>query len=188
MVDPDAYYVGFVLGDGSCAPKNKYRLRLYGTKAHLEGVVALKSFGDEKWYPHNVTGVWMVESKLARVWWIVKGMKPAVSQDKQIPEWIMEGSADQRWSCLCGLMDTDGHLSYKRGDATFGTTSEVMAKQVQILAASLGLGSSRHKRQHIAYTRGVLWTVFFGKAALRKFGRPITLLKPQIEFKDGRGY
>ena len=71
-----------------------------------------------------------------------------LSVEKHIPEEYMNGSVEQRWELLRGLMDTDGSADLspnKKGpreeaNATpvFSTSSATLAKQVQELVWSLG--------------------------------------------------
>lgn len=57
--------------------------------------------------------------------------------EKEIPWEYLEGSLEQRWKLLQGLLDTDGTIS-KESHITFDTTSMVLADQVQTLVRSLG--------------------------------------------------
>lgn len=59
------------------------------------------------------------------------------SWEKEIPWEYLEGSLEQRWKLLQGLLDTDGTIG-KEGHITFDTTSMVLADQVQTLVRSLG--------------------------------------------------
>ena len=65
------------------------------------------------------------------------GLWGKYSQEKTIPEQYMTASAHQRWELLRGLMDTDGTAG-KDGQATFCSTSRLMAEQVCTLVQGLG--------------------------------------------------
>jgi superfamily II DNA or RNA helicase len=59
------------------------------------------------------------------------------SDTKFIPEPYLSGSINQRLELLRGLMDTDGTVDV-RGNVSFTTVSETLAKQVQYLVWSIG--------------------------------------------------
>lgn len=70
------------------------------------------------------------------------------SYEKRIPEEYFEGSIEQRYELLQGLMDTDGTIGvYERGDkissrVSYKTISKGLAEDVQRLASSLGISAS----------------------------------------------
>jgi replicative DNA helicase len=65
------------------------------------------------------------------------GLWGKTSNEKYIPRDYLDTCEDQRWELLRGLMDTDGTAG-KDGQATFCTTSMILAKQVQELVRGLG--------------------------------------------------
>lgn len=65
------------------------------------------------------------------------GLSEIESYSKFIPEIYLEGSIEQRWALLQGLMDTDGTCDQKVS-LSFRTSSERLAKDVQRLIWSLG--------------------------------------------------
>jgi len=68
------------------------------------------------------------------------GLIGKLAWDKYIPRQYLEGSIEQRYELLQGLMDTDGTAnSINTGGAiSYSTTSEQLAKDVQYLVRSLG--------------------------------------------------
>lgn len=60
------------------------------------------------------------------------------SRTKFIPEEYFEGSVEQRWDLLRGLMDTDGTVDKKTATPSFCSMSYELAKGVQFLVRSLG--------------------------------------------------
>lgn len=70
--------------------------------------------------------------------------------EKFIPEEYMQGSPEQRWALLQGLMDTDG-TSEGKGSSNFSTTSKKMALQFQELVRSLG-GICKNVERQTYYT------------------------------------
>lgn len=71
---------------------------------------------------------------------------------RYIPKEYFEGSVEQRYQLLQGLMDTDGSISKtdgKRYNVTFKTTSEQLAKDVKLLGHSLGYKMSLQVYKYI---------------------------------------
>ena len=66
--------------------------------------------------------------------------------DKHIPQDYLQGSIEQRLALLQGLMDTDGFCE-KRGQCEFAQKSEVIVDQVRELLASLGIKSSKRRKE-----------------------------------------
>ena len=74
------------------------------------------------------------------------------SHEKFIPLLYKQGSVEQRISILQGLMDTDGTIHGRATHATFTSTSEQLAKDVQELAWSLGaIAVIREQQTHYYY-------------------------------------
>lgn len=68
------------------------------------------------------------------------------SHTKFIPASYLEGSLQQRWALLQGLMDTDGTVQ-KSGSISFSSVSEQLANDVAYLVRSLGGIATVRKRQ-----------------------------------------
>ncbi len=66
------------------------------------------------------------------------GLAGTKSYSKFIPEIYLEGSIEQRWALLQGLMDTDGTCDSRKVALSFSTSSEKLAQDVQKLVWSLG--------------------------------------------------
>lgn len=60
------------------------------------------------------------------------------AESKYIPDMYFEGSIEQRWELLRGLMDTDGTVNKDGGQPSYCSTSIDLAKGVQKLVRSLG--------------------------------------------------
>lgn len=97
----------------------------------------------------------------------VRGLQALLRQigvfgDKHIPDRYLFASAPQRLALLQGLMDSDGTAT-GHGTVEFTNTNSRLARQVRILAASLGLRPSLRVKE--AYLNGKrckdAWTVTF---------------------------
>lgn len=65
------------------------------------------------------------------------GLHEKIHNQKHIPSIYLEGSKEQRFNLLQGLMDTDGFVSTD-GVLNYSTVSEQLAKDIQYLVRSLG--------------------------------------------------
>lgn len=75
------------------------------------------------------------------------GLSWKKSHEKFVPDVYKRGSVAQRLALLQGLMDTDGSVGRHGTSATFTSTSEQLAKDVQEIAWSLGAVASISLRQ-----------------------------------------
>ncbi len=66
------------------------------------------------------------------------GLEGTKSYTKFIPDMYLEGSIEQRWALLQGLMDTDGTCDRRKVSLSFSSSSERLAQDVQKLVWSLG--------------------------------------------------
>lgn len=66
------------------------------------------------------------------------GLEGLLSHEKFVPDDYMQGSVEQRLALLQGLLDTDGGVENTGTKASFTSTSERLARQVQEIAWSLG--------------------------------------------------
>ena len=83
----------------------------------------------------------------------------AYSGDKYIPKEYLEGSIEQRFDLLSGLLDTDGSVGDK-GRISFTTTSKTMAENVVVLCRSLGfIPTMFQDKRTEKYTTGCCFTV-----------------------------
>jgi hypothetical protein len=118
------YVLGCWLGDGTSSSGGY-------TCDDEEIITRIRSLGyDVKKHPrpyaHTIYGIMPLLRQLG------------VLNNKHIPLDYLQGSVEQRFELLRGLMDTDGTCD-KRGTATFSGKSERLVRDVFELAASLGL-------------------------------------------------
>lgn len=69
-----------------------------------------------------------------------------VANSKFIPPIYLNGSIEQRWAMVQGLMDTDGTVQ-KSGSISYATASKQLALDLQLLVRSLGGIAAIHTRQ-----------------------------------------
>lgn len=128
----DPYMLGVWIGDGS---KHNGAVT-QRSQSSLWGVLAERGFevGDE-WGGgrggHGTRTIYGLRSTLIEM--------DLLGNRKAIPVAYLRGSYEQRLSLLRGLMDTDGTWSPLRGQATFTSIDEDLARQVRELVLSLGM-------------------------------------------------
>lgn len=107
-----------------------------------------KCFSKKAHYSFSNLGHWVGE-------WIGQG-----SKNKHLPPFWAFGDEDFRLSVLAGLLDTDGSVSISNGKskpqpmASYATSSEVLADEVSLLCASLGIRANiteNNKREKNEY-------------------------------------
>lgn len=69
-----------------------------------------------------------------------------VYENKHIPDIYLQGSIEQRWDLLRGLMDTDGYCA-KSGQCEFTQKNELLVDQLIELCASLGIKASKRSKE-----------------------------------------
>lgn len=154
-LEVDPYTLGLLLGDGSLKTDgsctltaNQDDLQFYKTQIpHQLGNLHIDKRHTSV---HDITvkGISDCIRKL--------GLSGTDSYSKFIPEEYFLGSVTQRLSLLQGLMDTDGTVTVRKNTykASYCTTSEQLAKDVQRLVWSLGgwgvVGKNKHKNTKFA--------------------------------------
>jgi intein/homing endonuclease len=112
------------------------------------------------------------------------------SPEKFIPQIYLTASSKQRWDLLRGLMDTDGHAREKTR-SMFTSTSERLARDVQLLVQSLGGRATVTGPKwsdggtldgHVITRRHATWIVFITTP------EPAFLLKRKADKWGGGGY
>jgi len=143
----DPYVFGLLLGDGSFRqhPSNKTLQfssqdnTLPSSIAEIMGWEYVKSSDRNYTYyfKKNNQNVWVehyIKDELAPLF-------NAYSQDKYIPRVYLEGSVNQRYALLQGLMDTDGSVDEK-GQTSFTNSSSQLVADVVELCRGLGFITS----------------------------------------------
>jgi len=148
----DPYIVGALLGDGSVGAVPKQCPRVTSADQEVldeiskllpEGCALIHSSK----YDYRIVDVRgrqgnkKDKKSRARIAVVKSGIAGMRSENKYIPDSYKFGSRNTRLAMLQGLMDTDGSAS--GGVASFHSTSEKLAKDVQFLVQSLG-GTATH--------------------------------------------
>lgn len=138
------YVFGLFLGDGSFRRRDDNKTFTYSSPdEELVKVIAQTMDWDYKKnsiYNYNWTFKTRDTHKNLYVDEILKDyptLVNAYSGDKFIPQDYLNGSIEQRFDLLNGLLDTDGSVGAK-GRISFSTTSKKMAENVVDLCRSLG--------------------------------------------------
>jgi hypothetical protein len=84
------------------------------------------------------------------------GLENKKSNDKFIPDLYKFSSIDDRIELLRGLMDTDGTVKDKTGEASYTTTSKQLALDMIELVKSLGGRSTIRERNRIGKTSNII--------------------------------
>jgi phosphate starvation-inducible protein PhoH len=144
LIDP--YVLGVLIGDGNICNANVCLSSadeeiLTSISNDLPAGYSLKSsFRDYdyrivKTTLHKLNGS---QSNLYKDSLRLYGLWGKKSYEKFIPEDYIFSSEEQRWSILQGLMDTDGYVDKKTGQAFFSTSSQMLANDIKLLVDSLG--------------------------------------------------
>lgn len=152
----DPYTLGYWLGDGS----KKEPMVVVSDKDVDEAVEHISAGG-------HVCDVRHVDGKqYSQVWidvnrcgWCKNPFvdalhKLGVFNNKHIPDIYLQGSVEQRWELLRGLMDTDGCCS-TRGECEFDQKDEAFVSQFIELCSSLGIGTRLYKSKERISKNGI---------------------------------
>lgn len=134
----DPYLLGALIGDGGMTQRgvtftNDDEFVVEKVRAKLGKEYTLRNINNGKEYEYVITNNLKevtIQSLLREV-----DLMGKLSKEKSIPEEYMNGSIEQRWELVRGLMDTDGSFD---SIPTFNTSSLKLAQQFQELIRGLG--------------------------------------------------
>ena len=143
------YILGLFLGDGSFRYQDKNKSLMFSSSdKELVDCISNTMNWDNKQYQNHSEYSWYFEfkddSKGHKNVWVQDFLKDypelqnAHSEDKFIPVEYLQGSIEQRFELLNGLLDTDGSIDKEKGRITYYTVSEQLKNNVIELLQSLG--------------------------------------------------
>ncbi len=97
------------------------------------------------------------------------GAKAVTAAHKTVPAAVLTGPREVAVGFLQGLFDADGTAGTD-GYVAFGTRSERLARQVQLMLANLGIIARRNARQ---VTDAPFWQLFIGGEQAERFHRQV---------------
>ena len=150
------YAFGLLLGDGSFRYSNNKALTFSSENNELPSALAkemnwnYKENSDKNYNwnfedPNNLnhTNVWVEEAlKDFPALWQTK------SETKFIPREYLEGSIEQRFDLLNGLLDTDGSIDKEKGRISYYTVSPQLRDDIIELSLSLGFKATWLEDNH----------------------------------------
>lgn len=167
------YIIGAFLGDGCCKERaltiSSNDEEIVKKIAHLLGDNVIYKKNSE----HNYNWNFGYNGALLHTKEIFKNYENYLlkySYEKDIPPEYLEGSIEQRYELLRGLLDTDGSIDIKKGRIRFTSTSLALIKSVQKLVWSLGLisGTIRIDKRKEKYTTECCYNISIGCAPTNK--------------------
>ena len=164
LIDP--YVLGLFLGDGSFRYQNNHKALMYSSSdKELVDHISNTMNWNSKQYQNGSQYSWYFEfknnSKGHKNVWVedfLEGYSELLntsSKNKFIPLEYLQGSIEQRFELLNGLLDTDGSIDKEKGKISYYTISSKLRDGVIELARSLGFKTSviedSHKDTCICY-------------------------------------
>ena len=155
----DPYIFGLLLGDGSFRyNKNKKSLMFSSADDELPKYIAKTMNWNVKQYNNHSEYSWYFEWKDNKInhinVWVEEALKdfPALwqtkSETKFIPREYLEGSIEQRFDLLNGLLDTDGSIDKEKGRISYYTVSPRLRDDIIELSLSLGFKATWLEDNH----------------------------------------
>jgi Holliday junction DNA helicase RuvB len=108
------------------------------------------------------------------------GVRPVTAAEKVVPSTVLTGTRSAAVGFLQGLFDADG-CAWPTGYVEFGTRSRVLASQVQVLLANLGIVAHRTRKVRTGLP---FWNLFIGGADAERFFSTVGFRLP---YKQARG-
>lgn len=150
----DPYFLGLLLGDGSCISSVDMAIAHRDSEILAEINRQAKKFGlhvneysnseSLDFSNYRLCGKRGQQNNLIEALRKI-GIWKVLCKNKFVPDLYLFGGPEVRLHVLAGLLDTDGHL-YKDTLYTIETASEALAKNIDFLAKSLGFACHFKKR------------------------------------------
>lgn len=162
----DPYVLGLFLGDGSFRYSDNHKALMFSSSdVELVNYISNIMNWNSKQYQNHSQYSWYFEfknnSREHKNVWVEDFLKsyPELlnvrSENKFIPLEYLQGSIEQRFELLNGLLDTDGSIDKEKGRISYCTISSKLRDNIIELARSLGFKTSviedSHKDTNICY-------------------------------------
>lgn len=142
-----AYVMGLLVGDGTLTYKNAVTLSTGDSFiAQMFTEIAARLFN----YPVQAKSNgkdFTITSKQIRIFFADLGMGYHRAYEKSVPSSILKAPRKIVGSFLQGLFDADGFVENRYGNVRLATSSEQLAREVQMLLLNYGLIASLHTKQ-----------------------------------------
>ena len=184
-----AYLLGALVGDGhaeadggfvlTCAEPEMQREAERVVTAAFDRPAPFRQYGDRS--PRLPLGADVGRTLRAL------GLTAGGAAEKVVPRAVLAGSPSVVAGFLQGLFDADGHA--RRDGVEFGTRSEALGRQAQLLLAGLGVIAYRKR---VEKAGAPFWTLFIGGDDARRFYREVGFRLPRKQARaaslpDDRG-
>lgn len=144
---PDlAYFMGLWVAEGSIESKTNRITITCGDVDVIDSIVKNKLFG-MNFIQRRKDQVRCTSSELVELMRYIE-MPLTKAPEKHIPDWVFNSTKEIACSFVAGMWDGDGHIHANRLTAGYTTTSERLAKDLQLLLSNIGIIS--HKLDSIA--------------------------------------
>nr|DAG87188.1 MAG TPA: DNA packaging protein [Herelleviridae sp.] len=138
------YLMGLFLGDASLRSQPSNHVFSFSSpNKELPGIIAdMMGWTYKRNSLRNYDWTFYNNGKLIHVEHVLKDYPELIntySRTKFIPRDYLDGSIQQRFELLSGLLDTDGSINLKSGSISYFTTSEQLKTDIVELCYSLGM-------------------------------------------------
>lgn len=178
-VDPIdlGYLLGILVGDGYCKPSDYVELTTDDKEIEDFYNITCEKIFTRKTHTRfkNTTRMISLRGKDNRKWLESLGLTYTLAQEKSVPKYIRHNNKKVIAAFIRGLFDTDGTVG--NDTVSFTTTSEVLAREVQVLLLGFGIISSKtlYTTSYIKQNgeHATCWKVTLFSGELTKFSSEI---------------
>jgi DNA mismatch repair protein MutS len=149
-----AYLLGLLVGDGNITVKGRVRISTGDGFLAKEFCRIVKALFDYEPFSVGKRGTeareYIITSRDIRQYMLRIGLGDAYAHEKTVPGVILKAPREIVVAFLQGLFDADAYPDRRYGGIEYSTSSEALARQVQLILLNLGIISSRRKRSTAA--------------------------------------
>jgi DNA mismatch repair protein MutS len=145
-----AFFLGLLVGDGNITVKGRVRLTTGDAFLAREFCRIARALFDYEPFSVGKKGTeareYVITSRDIRQYLLGLGLDDAYAHEKTVPGVILRAPREMAVAFLQGLFDADAYPDRRYGGIEFSTSSETLARQVQLLLLNLGIVSSCRRR------------------------------------------